>query len=101
MPSSGLCRRVVLVRADVSEERATSIFRYREDGGDTFIRNVGSQLHGATSQKTAIFSHRRENLKSYKESRILCVVPRRLVPYYCNFHLSRRVKQSAVFPMTS
>jgi hypothetical protein len=31
-------------------------FFYPEDGGDTFLRNVGSQdLHGATSQKTAFF----------------------------------------------
>jgi hypothetical protein len=28
-------------------------FFYSEDGGDTFLRNVGS--HGATSQKTAFF----------------------------------------------
>jgi hypothetical protein len=28
-------------------------FFYPEDGGDTFLRNVGS--HGATSQKTAFF----------------------------------------------
>jgi hypothetical protein len=50
-------RRVDLVWTDVSEERMTSIFRvlqspvhaglsrgffYPEDGGDTFLRNVGS-----------------------------------------------------------
>jgi hypothetical protein len=31
-------------------------FFYPEDGGDIFLRNVGSQkIHGATSQKTAFF----------------------------------------------
>jgi hypothetical protein len=30
--------------------------RHPEDGGDTFLRNVGSQdLHGATSRKMAFF----------------------------------------------
>jgi hypothetical protein len=59
MPSSGIGRHVDLVRTDVSEERIASIFRlqlaatcsrwflargfsYLEDGGDTFLRNVGS-----------------------------------------------------------
>jgi hypothetical protein len=51
-PSSGILCRVLLVRTDVSEERVASIFRvggkdkrnspYPEDGGDTFLRNVGS-----------------------------------------------------------
>jgi hypothetical protein len=37
-----------------------------DDGGNTFLRNVGSQEpHGVTSQKTAFFSHCRGNLKSY------------------------------------
>jgi hypothetical protein len=49
---SGMWRRVVLVFTDVSEQCITSIFRwlvprsrifYPEDGGDTFLRNVGSQ----------------------------------------------------------
>jgi hypothetical protein len=31
----------ILVRTDVSEERIASIFRAGEDGGDTFLRNVG------------------------------------------------------------
>jgi hypothetical protein len=61
MPSSGMLRRVVLVTADVSEERSASNIRVtridelgttlavtsnrrtlRDDGGATFLRNVGS-----------------------------------------------------------
>jgi hypothetical protein len=55
MPSSGMLRRVALVRTDVSEERFTSIVRVTrigelgiadscrpDDGGDMFFRNVGS-----------------------------------------------------------
>jgi hypothetical protein len=33
-------------------------FIYPENGGDTFLRNVGSRdLHGATSQNTAFFMY--------------------------------------------
>jgi hypothetical protein len=59
MPSSGMWRRVDILLTDVSEERIASIFSscrlqvpahagsslvdflYPEDGGDTFIRNIG------------------------------------------------------------
>jgi hypothetical protein len=63
MPSSGIVRRVALVRTDVSEERIASIIRVtrigeigptlavtnnrntmrrNSNGGDIFLRNVGS-----------------------------------------------------------
>jgi hypothetical protein len=45
MVSSGLLRRVALVRTDVSEEPGASFIRVTED--------------------TILHSHRRENLKSY------------------------------------
>jgi hypothetical protein len=59
-------RRVDLVWTDVSEERQFKVacsswflargFLYPEDGGDTFLRNVGLQdIHGATSQKMTFF----------------------------------------------
>jgi hypothetical protein len=56
MPYSGMWRRVAILLADVSEERIASSYRlqlpthacsslvdflYSEDGGDTFLRNVG------------------------------------------------------------
>jgi hypothetical protein len=50
MMSFGLLRRVALVRTDVSEESIASIIRatkiggsrHPNDGGDEFLRNVGS-----------------------------------------------------------
>jgi hypothetical protein len=51
MVSSGMLRRVDLVRTDVSEELSHSI-------RVTIIGEVGTTL--------AVTSHRRENLKSYK-----------------------------------
>jgi hypothetical protein len=51
-PSSGMLRRVALVGTDFSEEHIASI-----------IRMTGI---GKTSQKTVFFSHRCENLKSYR-----------------------------------
>jgi hypothetical protein len=50
MTSSGMLRRVALVRPDVSEEPSSSIIRTKIDelacdpdyGGTTFLRNVGS-----------------------------------------------------------
>jgi hypothetical protein len=53
MSSSGIWRLVALVSADVSEERIASIIKverisevadscHPDDGGDTFLRNVGS-----------------------------------------------------------
>jgi hypothetical protein len=51
MLSSGMLHRVVLVRADVSEELSASI---RVNGGDT-ISNFLQGPRGVTSQKTAFF----------------------------------------------
>jgi hypothetical protein len=45
MASSGMCRRVASIRTDVSEERFASSIKvcyHLFDGGDTFLRNVGS-----------------------------------------------------------
>jgi hypothetical protein len=48
MKSSGMLRRVALVRTGFSEElsasfiRVTRIVELVDDGGDTFLRNVGS-----------------------------------------------------------
>jgi hypothetical protein len=44
MPSSGMLRRVALVRADVSEERSASIIRVARisELRKTFFQNVGS-----------------------------------------------------------
>jgi hypothetical protein len=64
MPSSGILCHVPLVRTDVSEERSASIIKVTIIGGlgtlpdygdHKFVRNVGSELHGVTSQKTAFF----------------------------------------------
>jgi hypothetical protein len=40
MPSSGMLRRVAVIRTDVSEERLADSC-HLDDGGDTFLRNVG------------------------------------------------------------
>jgi hypothetical protein len=52
MLSSGMLRRVTLVRTDVSEELSASFIRM------TRIGELGTTLaaHGATSQKTPFFS---------------------------------------------
>jgi hypothetical protein len=54
MMSSGMLRRVALVRTDVSEELSASFIRVTR----TTRRNI--------SQDTILHSHRRENLKSNK-----------------------------------
>jgi hypothetical protein len=61
MVSSGLLRRVALVRTDVSEEPGASFIRV------TKIGELGT-TEAATSIVAAkkYHSHRRENLKSYK-----------------------------------
>jgi hypothetical protein len=57
--------RVDVVLADVSEERIASIFRVegkiRKSASEETVRTGASLLH----------SHRRENLKSYKEYTVL------------------------------
>jgi hypothetical protein len=75
IPSSGMWRRVDLVWAEVSKERIASILRVEKSASEEPAwawrrylppnRPLTQDLHGATSLKTAFFSHRRENLKSY------------------------------------
>jgi hypothetical protein len=76
-------RRVDLVWTDVSEERIAAAtcsrwflaygFFYREDRGDTFLRNVVShKIYPAThSRRRHSTSHRLENLKPYINKSIL------------------------------
>jgi hypothetical protein len=91
MPSSGTLHRVALVRTDVSENCSASIIRvtrigelgtmlvvtsnrrklqkilcHPDDGGATFLRNVGSyKSHTRNiSEDGILHSRRRENLKS-------------------------------------
>jgi hypothetical protein len=84
MPSSGMLRRVALVRTDVSDERSVSIIRATRIGelGATLavtsnrrtLRSVSSSemlvLTRATRRNIPedgiLHSHRRETLKSYK-----------------------------------
>jgi hypothetical protein len=66
--SSGILRRVALVRTDVSEEPSASFIRVTRIGeqGTTLAATV---LTGATRRNspedTILHSHRRENLNSY------------------------------------
>jgi hypothetical protein len=65
MPSSGMLRRVALVKPDVSEERIASIIRMTISGevGTTLVvrllapqkRRFLQEPHGVTSQKTEFF----------------------------------------------
>jgi hypothetical protein len=59
MVSSGMLRRVALVRTDVSEEPSASFIMVTRIGelGTTTRRNI--------PEDTILHSHRRENLKSY------------------------------------
>jgi hypothetical protein len=67
MASSGMLRRVALVRADVSEERNASINRVTRIGELSFSKT--SVLTRATwrniPEDAILHSPRRENLKSY------------------------------------
>jgi hypothetical protein len=75
-----LLRRVAIVRTDVSEEHSASIIRMtriyglrtltvtsqHDDGGDTFLRNVGARAIRCNIPGSGILhSHRPENLKFY------------------------------------
>jgi hypothetical protein len=61
MPSSGMWRRVGLVRTDVSEERVASIFRVERYSRRYILE------HGI------LHSHRCENLKSRNTCSSLCI----------------------------
>jgi hypothetical protein len=72
------CRRVGLVRTDVSEEpRASFISVTRIVALGTLAVTSNQRIlrrnttpHSVTSQKTTFFSHCRENLKSYTDKQI-------------------------------
>jgi hypothetical protein len=83
MVSSGLLRRVALVRTDVSEEPVASLIRVTKIGelGKRSLILVTLMMEALSSYETSILtratwrnnpedtilhSHRRENLKSYK-----------------------------------
>jgi hypothetical protein len=59
MASSGMLRRVALVRTDISEERTAFIFRV------TRIGELGRATWRNIPEDDILHSHRRENLKSY------------------------------------
>jgi hypothetical protein len=63
MVSSGLLRRVALVRTDVSEEPGASFIRV------TKIGELGTTRRNNPEDKI-LHSHRRENLKSYRGSTV-------------------------------
>jgi hypothetical protein len=70
MASSGMLRRVALVRTDVSEELIASIIRViRIDEVEALRYSKTSVLTRATRRNIPedgiLHSHRRENLKSY------------------------------------
>jgi hypothetical protein len=73
MVSSGLLRRVALVRTDVSEKPGASFIRVTKPIFVTLMEEPGSSetsvLTRATQRNnpedTILHSHRRENLKSY------------------------------------
>jgi hypothetical protein len=101
MPSSGMLRRVALVRTNVSEELSASFIRVTRIGElgatlpvssnrRTLRRNIKSVLTRATRRNipedTILHSHRRENLKSFMDVfsstltvfhhlRVACVLP--------------------------
>jgi hypothetical protein len=73
MVSSGLLRRVALLRTDVSEEAGASFIRVAKIGelGTTQAATINRRrlrrntTRRNNSEDTILHSHRRENLKSY------------------------------------
>jgi hypothetical protein len=65
--SSGLLRRVALVRTNVSEEPgAAFITRLKEAPGSTETLVIKRATRRNNPEDTILHSHRRENIKSYK-----------------------------------
>jgi hypothetical protein len=67
MVSSGMLRRVALVRTDVSEELSASFIRMTRIGelGITLAVTSNRRTRRYIPEDTILHSHRRENLKSY------------------------------------
>jgi hypothetical protein len=70
MPSSGMWRRVALVKMDVSEEHSASFIRV---GRISEIETRATRRH--ISEDGIFRSHRRENCKSYMNKVALRVFP--------------------------
>jgi hypothetical protein len=69
MVSSGILRRVIVVRTDVSEEPGASFIRATRIGevGTTQAATSNRRTLRNIPEDTILHSHRRENLKSYTE----------------------------------
>jgi hypothetical protein len=69
MASSGMLRRVALVRTDVSEELSASFIRVTrigELGTTVAVTSITRATQHNIPEDTILHSHRHENLKSYK-----------------------------------
>jgi hypothetical protein len=82
MVSSGMLRRVAVVRTDVTEEPSTSFISVTRIGelGTTLAVTSNRRMLQATRatrrnilEDTILHSHRRENLKSYTKD-LLCIM---------------------------